>query len=341
MKAKIQPRINTEGRTPLQDVIPLSTPFILFVDPSSICNSKCKFCPNGHPEIIKKSGRTQRIMDFDLYKKIIDDLKEFNKPLKVLRTYKDGEPLLNKDFSKMVKYAKDSGCVQYIDTTTNGLLITEERMKPIIDAGLDKINISVNGLSDKSFLDFTGVKVNFDKYVDNIKKLYEIKGNCEIVIKIAGDTLTPKGKEFFYETFGNYCDRIFVENSINCWPEFDVEKEANLIISKEKGIYNQPISAVNCCPYIFYSMSVNSDGLVSVCFLDWQHKMIIGNVKTQSLKEIWNGFKLFKYQFMNLDGKRKEHSICGKCSQLSHGMADNIDPHLSELKERFLCKRLQ
>ncbi|GAI93190.1 unnamed protein product, partial [marine sediment metagenome] len=56
-------------------------------------------------------------MDFELYKKIIDDLKEFDAPLKVLRLYKDGEPLLNNRFADMVRYAKGSGVVKYIDTT--------------------------------------------------------------------------------------------------------------------------------------------------------------------------------------------------------------------------------
>ncbi|GAI93186.1 unnamed protein product, partial [marine sediment metagenome] len=50
MKAKIKPRINLENRTRLERVIPLSTPMILFVDPASTCNFKCKFCPTGNPE---------------------------------------------------------------------------------------------------------------------------------------------------------------------------------------------------------------------------------------------------------------------------------------------------
>ena len=46
MKAQIKPRINQEGRTRLEEVIPLETPFVLFVDPSSACNFRCKFCQN-------------------------------------------------------------------------------------------------------------------------------------------------------------------------------------------------------------------------------------------------------------------------------------------------------
>ena len=47
MKAEIKPRIELENRTKLEEVIPLATPFVLFVDPSDICNFHCKFCPTG------------------------------------------------------------------------------------------------------------------------------------------------------------------------------------------------------------------------------------------------------------------------------------------------------
>ncbi len=120
MKARLKPRINLEGRTPLETVIPLSTPFIVFVDPASSCNFKCTFCPTGHRDMIAETGRFQGVMKFEVFQKIIDDLGEFDKPIKVLRMYKDGEPLLNKRLADMVAYAKRSGHVDYIDTTTNG-----------------------------------------------------------------------------------------------------------------------------------------------------------------------------------------------------------------------------
>lgn len=337
MKAEIKPRINLENRTRLEEVIPLSTPMVLFVDPASTCNFRCKFCPTGNPKLIKETGRWQGLMDFSLYKKIIDDLKEFDMPLKVLRLYKEGEPLLNNRFADMVRYAKESGVVPYIDTTTNGYLLEPERIKPILDAGLDRINISIDGMSDKQFLDFTGVKVDFKKYVEGIRNLYEMKGNCEICVKIAGDFLTEEEKTLFYDTFGDYSDRIFIENVAPCWPEFDVKD--SLDVDMAKGIYDQPINEVNTCPYIFYSMSVNSDGSVSLCFLDWARKLLIGDVRKQSLKEIWEGEALFQYQIDNLRGKRKENPVCGQCGQLSHCLPDNIDPYVEAIAGRLLASR--
>ena len=74
MKAELKPRINLENRTPLETVIPLSTPFVIFVDPASACNFKCTFCPTGHRDMIAETGRFQGAMKLDVFKKVIDDL---------------------------------------------------------------------------------------------------------------------------------------------------------------------------------------------------------------------------------------------------------------------------
>ena len=100
MKARLEPRINLVGRTPLETVIPLATPFIVFVDPASSCNFKCTFCPTGHRDMIAETGRFQGVMKLELFQKIVDDLSAFEKPIKVLRMYKDGEPFLNKRFAE-------------------------------------------------------------------------------------------------------------------------------------------------------------------------------------------------------------------------------------------------
>lgn len=333
MKAQIKPRINQEGRTRLEEVIPLATPFVLFVDPSSACNFRCKFCPSGDAGLIRESGRWQGAMDLGLYRKLIDDLKEFDEPLKVLRLYKDGEPLLNRHFADMVRIAKESGVARSVDTTTNGSLLDPERMKPVLDAGIDRINISVDGLSDDQFLEFTGVRVHFDTFVDNIRKLYEMKGQCEILVKIAGDFLSEKDKERFFSIFGDCADRIFIENVAPCWPEFDVADRLN--VSLDRGIYDQPIGEVTTCPYIFYSLSVNSDGSVSLCFLDWARKLIVGDMRQESLKEIWNGERLLRHRMAHLEGRRKQDPVCGACGQLTHCLPDNIDPYAAVLLDRI------
>jgi radical SAM protein with 4Fe4S-binding SPASM domain len=333
VKARLQPRINLEDRTPLETVIPLATPFIVFVDPASACNFQCTFCPTGHRDMIEETGRYQGLMKLDLFRKIIDDLAAFDKPIKVLRMYKDGEPFMNKRLADMVRYAKASGRVDYIDTTTNGTFLSPERVGPVLEAGIDKINISVDGMNVDTYARFTRFKFDFRGFVDNVKWLYANRGNCEIAIKIPGELITEAERQEFFDTFGDHCDRIFVENFAPCWPEFDIEKHTGVTISK--GIYQQEIGLTDTCPYIFYGYSVNADGLVSSCFLDWGRKLIIGDVRRESMKEIWNSSRMNALRLQHLEGRRREHSVCGKCGQLSHCLPDNIDAHRETLLHRF------
>jgi radical SAM protein with 4Fe4S-binding SPASM domain len=247
--------------------------------------------------------------------------------------YKDGEPFLNKRLADMIAYAKKSGRVEYIDTTTNGTLLSPDRVGPVLEAGIDKINISVDGMNEEGYLRFTGFKFDFKKFVDNVKWIYANKGNCEIVVKVPAELITEAQRQEFFDTFGDYCDRIFVENFAPCWPEFDIEKHTGVKISK--GIYQQDIGETDTCPYIFYGYSVNADGLVSSCFLDWGRKLIIGDVRTQSMKEIWNSAAMNALRLQHLEGGRRQNSVCGNCGQLSHCLPDNIDAHRQSLLARF------
>ena len=91
-------------RNRLEDVIPLSTPFSICIDPSNVCNFKCQFCAvqySDEPVSFKK-----QIMDYDFFCKIIDDISAFGQKLKVLRLNGQGEPLVNPRFPDMIAYAK-------------------------------------------------------------------------------------------------------------------------------------------------------------------------------------------------------------------------------------------
>jgi len=336
MKAEIKPRIELENRTKLEEVIPIDTPFLVFVDPADICNFQCKFCPTGNRTLIKKINRNSRLMDFDLYKKIIDDLCEFEKPIKVLRLYKDGEPLLHPRFADMVRYAKERGCALQVDTTTNGSLLNPNKNLELIDAGLDRIHISLEGLSEESYKEFAIYKININKLVENIRHFYEHKKDCLVCIKIVGDNLSEEEKDRFLSLFGGIADRIFIEHIAPCWPKFEM---SDVKPNSEVGIYGQEIREVEVCPYIFYSLSINSDGKVSLCFLDWSRELIVGDVKTESFKNIWNSKTLFEYRKMHLLKKRKDHPMCSVCGQLSHCLPDDIDPFAEVLLERIDASR--
>ncbi|MBI9113155.1 radical SAM/SPASM domain-containing protein [Maridesulfovibrio ferrireducens] len=337
MAAEISPRIHLEGRTALQDVIPLESPFLVFIDPSNICNFKCTFCPTGNEKLLQKTARKKNVMTLKIFKKIIDDIGHFPNKLKVLRLYKDGEPFLNPNLEKMVEYAKKNSNIQRVETTTNGSLLTPKRSKAIINAGIDQINISLDGMSNEQFLKFTKTKIDFNSFVKNIEYLYNNKKNCTILIKTVQDILTKETEKKFYDTFSPIADKIYVERIVPVWPEFDAGHNSK---NGEVGLFGQPLNKIDVCPFIFYSMAINSNGSVSLCLFDWKHQMIIGDVKTTTLLDIWNSKKLNEFQKKFLNGKRENIIFCRHCEQIIYCTVDNIDPYKKEIMHRLKKKKL-
>jgi len=332
MKAKKSSRIYMEDRTKLETVIPLEQPFVVFVDPASICNFQCQFCANGDRDLIAKTGRTQGVMNIDLFKKLVDELAALPIKTKVLRLYKEGEPLMNPKLPEMISYAKQSGTFESIDFTSNGSLLTPEKSRALVEAGLDRINISVEALSSEKYKSIANVNLNFDQYVENIKYFYENRKQCTVFIKTIGNYLAKEEEQFFYDTFGNISDLIAVENLAPCWPAYDMSAFEE---DFKCGIYGQEKKSVEVCPYLFYTITVNVDGSVSACYLDWEHKLIVGNITDNSFIDIWQGNNMQELRKIHLRKKRGENAVCHNCGQLTYGAPDNIDQFAGVLLEKI------
>lgn len=337
MKAQLKPRIDLHDRQELRDSIPLRTPYVIYIDPCDTCNFHCKFCPSGDHEILRNAtGRGHGIMDFELYKNIIDGICKFEDKVQVIRLYKDGEPLLNPRFADMVRYAKESGCCEKVDTTTNASLLTPKLSQDIIDAGLDRINISIEGVNEEQYYDFSGYKINYDLFVKNIEFFYEHRKQCEMNIKINGDILTEAQLQHFYNIFGDLTDGIFVEHIIDYWPKFKQEK---VQVNENMGLLGNEIKEVSVCPYVFYEMAINSDGSHSLCRFDWNHSMILGREFGEHVapKRVWDSTLLWEFQSMFLRGERisRAYLLCSKCGLLKQGMPEDIDEFSELLLDRM------
>ena len=335
MKAKEGHRYYSE-RTRLESVIPLKTPFILYLDPSSACNLKCKFCPCGgaHKDLwTTEKAKSIGCMDFDLYKKIINDAKDFSDKIKVLRLYKEGEPMVNPNFAEMIAYAKESNCFINIDTTSNATLLNPRLNREIVKAGLNRINISVEGLNGEDYKNICGKEIDYEQFVANIKELYDHKGDLHIFVKTIVENCSEedelKKKNKFYEIFGDICDEISFEHIAPCWPGFDKK-----LYSETTGVYGNKIQECKVCPRLFYILTINSDGAASRCIVDWNRKMLIGDVRNESLVELWK--KMDEYRIEHLKGNRRKMIGCDECLEIETAAIDNIDAYADELLRKFV-----
>ena len=320
-------------RESLEDILPLNNPISMQVDPTSLCNFRCTFCPTGDPTLIKKSGRSQSFIDVSLYKKIIDDISDFERSLKVLRLYKDGEPLLHPNFPELVEIAKKCKKIERVETTTNGSKLTKALNQRLIDAGLDRITISIEGVTPLMYLSVAKYKIDFENFVDNIRNLFENRGNMVVHIKTVAQNLNKERGEVekFYEIFSPISDAIAVENTVSAWPNFQVENS----VDSQIDAFGRPTIFKKICPYPFYAMSVNSDGMVSPCAEDWDRKLILGDVRLQSLKEIWEGIPLRSLRKSHVKDGLGCTNSCSSCGQVHYATHDNLDHFRDALIDRY------
>jgi len=116
-------------------------PFFISVEPADFCQLECPECPVGASK--RKQGKT---IDFKTFTKTIDELKS---TLFHLIFYFQGEPLLNKKLPEMIAYAHQSGI--FTSTSTNGQLLNSATAKALVQSGLDKIIVSVDGTNQKTY----------------------------------------------------------------------------------------------------------------------------------------------------------------------------------------------
>lgn len=329
---RIEPKdLRCQERQPLQDVLPLDTPFVVYIEPTNACNFRCQFCPTGDPDLLRQVGRPIATMKFDQFRKLVDDLKAFPRKLKLLSLYKDGEPLIHRHFPEMVRYAKDAGISERIWTKTNGSLLNPELNARIADAGLDLISISVEGVSRESYKRIADVDLDYDGFRRNLEDLFRRRGRMDIYVKIADSGLSPEEIERFYADFGPLSTHIGVEKLMG-WSNSGLK---DFTLGTHPETYDGlPLVPKDICAYPFYVLAVNANGAVSVCGNDWSHNTNVGNAFTSSLHEIWNGPALRAFQFAMLEGRRCENAACANCYYLMI-VPDNLDDFRGLLLDRF------
>lgn len=319
-------------RIKLHESVPLETPLVLFIDPTNLCNIRCNYCPTGDKRLLKEIGRPNGTMSLLLFEKIIQDLKEFKSKIKLINFYKDGEPLANKNFTKMAKLLVSSNVAERIWVKTNGLLLNPATNEQLIEAGVDSINISIQHVNEDGYRRIASCNINYKRFLENIQDLYSRRKNCKIYIKIANTGLSDSEIDKFKSDFSQMADAIYIEQ-LHGWSMSDIKDFT--LGTNPTSFDGLPLTDKIACPWPFYEMAINWDGSVSLCNEDWAHKTIIGDTKTSTLKQIWNSPELFNMRKMMLEGRRHENLMCRNCYNIKTA-PDNIDPYREIMLKKLI-----
>lgn len=290
-------------------------PPTLMVEPTNICNLKCPLCPTGAGLIRRAKG----FLPFSDFRKVIDEMSPY---IYHLRLWNWGEPLLNKEIFKMIRYAKQKKI--FVNLSTNSHFLDKETSAKIIKSRLDEIIVSLDGASEETYRQYRKGG-NFDEVIESIKFLVNEKKRLkfktpyiklQFIIMKSNEHEISKIKflaqklgidELVFKTVG-IMDYFSKEDIKKYLPQN--KKYARYLLDSEKIISKKRIE--NKCDFLWDEMVINWDGAVVPCCFDMNNFFVFGNAFKEKIKNILNNKKYVSFRRRILTNK-KSLALCRDC----------------------------
>lgn len=298
----------------------LGKPINVTIEPTNVCNAKCPVCETGADDL----GRKKEFLSFDDFKVIIDKISPYTN---TLMYYFMGEPFLNKEWVKQVQYAKSQG-IPFISTCTNGDVkgIPEE----IIESGIDFVSFQMGGTTQETH-EIYRVSTKLQNIQDNLLKTIQLKKENNSNLHIEAGFILMKHNEHQVNEFIEWCKNIDVDSFNIIDPCVRTVEQGNKYLPTDKkhwiydpkkfdqGKLQRRVIPKNDCPWIYYSMTVMSNGDVVPCCHDACGKEVMGNLIVEDLEDVWNGndYQVFRNKIFT---NQKNVEICRLCS--GYGIAE-------------------
>ena len=268
------------------------------IEPTSICNFRCVMCYQTDRSFSDKKNNFMGFMNFDLYKKIIDEL-EGN--VEAITLASRGEPTLNKKFIEFIKYCKDKFVAFKINTNLSTM--TEDMAKAIFENDVQTLVISADA-ADKVNYEKIRVKGVFEKTLKNLELLNKVKKQypeSRTIIRVSGVKINENQDfEQMKKVYGTRSDSVAFVNYLP-W-ESSYENEINDI--------KEPCTDLWKRTFIWY------DGKINPCDYDYKSVLNKYNIKDISLKDVWNSDYYNSLREKHLNKKRAELFPCNRCTNV-------------------------
>lgn len=319
-------------------------PTLLWIEPTNRCNLKCIMCPN-----VKIPQDDLGFMEWGVFKKIIDEIKEFAASAYLLI---GGESLLHKDIYKMIRYARDNGIRPLLNTNGTTLHIKENRTK-LLESGPAHITFAFDGYNRETY-ESIRIGAKYDQVLDGIVEFLKEKmdrklskpfvaiTNLEVGIENYHDKIEAKKK--FYKIFEGLPVDEFIAKTPNTWGgTFDDTNRFRHHELDKSQFYP--------CSHLWSTMSICWDGTVVPCCFDFFKTYVLGNVRDKSIKEIWNDEPMRRLRQSMQDGTYQTvNKLCKSCvilhldpvlgvpAGMRSAVKDAITNFMGMKAERYLIK---
>ena len=253
-------------------------------------------------------------MDWDLFKEVAEECGRHGA---LIRITGSGEPFMHPQAAYFASYAKQVGCK--VGIITNGSKIDKATADILLYNSIDVIEISVDA-KDKKTYEKIRKGLKWDTLVNNINYLIsekrEKKLPTRVIVSVINQKLVEeeiKEIEKYWYDFG--VDYVIIRKYL----VYDTLKERDTNFKEE--IIEE--SALEICPYPFERLEVNINGDIKFCLYDIKSKVVLGNVQSNTIEEIWKGRYLENVRECMAAGRIDQLPFCRDCKDRKYRSWDH------------------
>jgi radical SAM protein with 4Fe4S-binding SPASM domain len=216
--------------------------------------------------------------------------------------------MLNPDFLAMVEETKAAG-IGPVDLTTNAMSLTDEKMRRLLAAPIDVIDVSVDAYSKETY-EKIRKRGKFDRVVANLRRLIELRDEMRSPTKIMTSIIQQKEAldevDAFRQQWAPLVDEVLVRG---------LNTDLGLVNVSEtyfRDVERWP------CPQFWKRVTVNHLGDIRFCVEDWHNAGVVGNVRDTTIAEVWQSELYERFRNLHATGRWGDIAMCRKCLDWQH-----------------------
>lgn len=287
-----------------------TSPFSVSVETNTNCNLRCPECPSGNLSLTRNTGK----INPGHFKKIIDEI--YRKTF-YLNLYLQGEPFLHPQLTQLVAYAAEKN--MFVCISTNGHFLSKENCVGIIESGLRKIIISLDGASQETYEKYRKGG-NFHLVTEGIKTLAVTKKELHssfpmVVIQM----IVNRYNEHEIIEMKSLVKKLGADRFELKTMQLMLHPDYLPLKRKHRRYYINPDGKLqtynkfkNRCKRLWTTAVVTWDGEMASCCYDKNATYGHGNVFTTPFLTLWKSSELNLFRKRILT-QRKEVEICRNC----------------------------
>lgn len=280
----------------------------MYIESTNVCNLSCIMCPTGRKEISRPHG----YMRWEVFKQIVDEMAPH---VKATTLHIWGEPLLHKRIFDMVAYCREKGLRAEI--STNATLLTEDRSRRLLEAGLNVIYLCQDGIRPETY-ESVRVNADFERTNENIRRFVEMKhrGGYQTFVNLQIIEMAHTRHET--AAFVEYWKNVPGVDLVHVKP-FDSWGDQVEAISALKVDNGKPLPPRFPCPNLWYHVHIYWDGSIAMCDRDFNLAFDLGNVVDPDgvvrVMKNWNGPRMQELRRLHVTGQYDRVKPCNTCTE--------------------------